>query len=130
MTLPRRPLTLTVLSAPLAICRFASAEPIPEWTASARTFLSIARTPTELSIIADDALIPDNVAARRGYRALRVEGPLPFEVVGIVASFVAPLAAAGVPIIPIATYDTDYLLVHADDLARAVTARSWRRDIA
>ena len=84
--------------------------------------MSISRTPAELSIVADDAVIPEGVAARRGYRALRVEGPLTFDVVGIVAAFAAPLAAAGVPIFPIATFDTDYVLVHGDDLARAVAA--------
>src|SRR5512133_827693 len=118
----RRSLTLTVLSAPLALCRLAPVEPIPAWTASARTFLTISRTPDELSIVADDEVVPEHVAARRGYRVLRVEGPLPLELVGIIAALAAPLADASVPIFPIATYDTDYLLVHQEDLARAIGA--------
>jgi hypothetical protein len=115
-------LTLTVLAAPLALCRFAPSDAIPEWTSSARTFLTISRTPGELSIVADEAVVPASVSAHRGYRALRVEGPLPLELVGIAAAIAGTLAAAEVPIIPIGTYDTDYVLVHQDVLARAVAA--------
>ena len=115
-------LTLTVLTAPLALCRLAPSSAIPEWTAHARTFLTISRTPSELSIVADEAVVPASIDAHRGYRAFRVEGPLPLELVGIAAAIAGALAAANVPIIPIGTYDTDYVLVHKDVLARAVSA--------
>jgi uncharacterized protein len=113
-------LSLTLLTAPLALCRFAATDAIPEWTSSARTFLSISRTPTELSIIADDAAVPASVEAQRGYRALRVNGPLPLDLIGIFARLAGPLASADVPIFPIATYDTDYVLVAEQWLAKAV----------
>jgi uncharacterized protein len=113
-------LSLTVLAAPLALCRFAPADPIPAWTASARTFLTISRTPTELSIVADEVAIPKALSAQRGYRAVRVEGPLPLTLIGIFAALASPLAAANIAIFPIATYDTDYLLIHEDVLSRAV----------
>ncbi|MDQ2768557.1 MAG: ACT domain-containing protein, partial [Gemmatimonadota bacterium] len=126
--MPSRPsaspldLTLTVLTAPLALCRFSATEPIPGWTALTRAFLTISRTPAELSIVADEAVVPASVQAHRGYRALRVEGPLPLELVGIAAAIAGVLAAASVPIIPIGTYDTDYVLVQGDVLSRAVAA--------
>ena len=63
-----------------------------------------------------------NVDAQRGYRALRVEGPLPLDLIGIFAAIAAPLAAAQVPIFPIATYDTDYVLVADSHFERAVRA--------
>jgi hypothetical protein len=115
-------LTLTVLTAPLALCRFAAGDAIPEWTAAARAFLTISRTPSELSIVADEAVVPVAVSAHRGYRALRVEGPLPLELVGIAAAIASALVAAEVPLIPIGTYDTDYVLVHQDVLSRAIAA--------
>jgi hypothetical protein len=62
------------------------------------------------------------VSAHRGYRALRVEGPLPLELVGIAAAIAGALAAAEVPIIPIGTYDTDYVLVRQEVLSRAIAA--------
>jgi hypothetical protein len=115
-------LPLHALPAPLALCRLSSSDAIPEWTARARTFLTISRTPTELSIIADQSAVPVDVDAQRGYRALRVEGPLPLDLIGIFAAIAAPLAAANVPIFPIATYDTDYVLVAESHLERAVRA--------
>jgi uncharacterized protein len=117
--LPNYP-SLTVLVAPLALCRLAPTDAIPAWTASSRTFLTISRTPTELSVVADEAAVPADILAARGYRALRVDGPLSLELIGIVASIATPLAAAKVPIFPIATYDTDYVLVHQGALSRAI----------
>jgi uncharacterized protein len=115
------PLTLTVLEAPLALCRLSPSNPIPEWTTHARTFLSISRTPTELSIVADESAVPAQLDAQRGYRALRVEGPLPLDLIGIFAPIASSLAAAKIPIFPIATFDTDYVLVASEFLERAIT---------
>jgi len=88
----------------------------------ARTFLTITRTPTELSIVSDERAVPPAVRAERDFRALRIEGPLPLHLVGVVAALATPLAEAGVPIFPIATYDTDYVLIREADVARAVSA--------
>lgn len=115
-------LPLTALTAPLALCRLSASDEIPEWTARARTFLTISRTPTELSIVADESAVPADVEAQRGYRALRVEGPLPLDLIGIFAALSVPLAASNVPIFPIATYDTDYVLVAESHFERAVSA--------
>jgi hypothetical protein len=113
-------LPLTLLSEPLAICRLAADAPIPAWIRDARQFLSLSRSPEELSIVADERAVPGGLEARRGYRALRVDGPLPLDLVGIVAALAAPLAAAHIPIFPVATYDTDYLLVFGEQLERAI----------
>lgn len=115
-------LSITVLPAPLAICRRSAGAPVPTWTERGTSFLSVSRTPTELSIVADEAAVPPLEAAVRGYRALRVEGPLSLDLVGVIASIAVPLAAAGVPLFPIATHDTDYILVPGPALARAVAA--------
>jgi hypothetical protein len=120
--MPPLHLTLMVLSAPLALCRLDAGDAIPEWTSRTRTFLTISRTPAELSIVADEDVVPRELTAHRGYRALRVEGPLALDLVGIAANIAGALASANVPIIPIGTYDTDYVLVHADLLETAVAA--------
>ena len=113
-------LRLTLLAEPVALCRSESGKAIPQWTAMARAFLTISRTPTELSIVADESVVPADVDAQRGYRVLRVEGPLPLDLVGVFAALASPLAEAGVPIFPIATYDTDYLLVAGAMISQAV----------
>ena len=114
-------LSLVVMLAPLALVRLAAEEVVPGWAAQAQSFLSITRTPYELSIVVDERAVPPHVQAARKYRALRVEGPLPLELVGVLAAVAGPLAAAGVPIFAIATFDTDYILVRQGVLAHAVT---------
>jgi len=104
-----------------AVCRLDSHEPIPDW-ADGDGFVSITRTPAELSIVCPESRVPDGVRAERGYRCLGVEGPLPFELTGVAASLTAPLAAAGISLLLIATYDTDYLLVREELLDRAIDA--------
>jgi uncharacterized protein len=48
--------------------------------------------------------------------------PLPLDLIGILASIADPLAQAGLSIFAISTYDTDYVLVKAKDLAAAIRA--------
>ena len=42
--------------------------------------------------------------------------------VGVLAGTVAPLAAAGVSVFVVSTFDTDYVLVKDDAFARAIDA--------
>ena len=111
-------LTLTVLTAPLAVCRLAPGEPLPAW-ALLGEFFSVTRTTDELSIVCPQALVPAQVQAERGWRALKVAGPLDFALTGILASLAGALAKAGISIFAISTYDTDYVLVKAETLERA-----------
>ena len=104
-----------------AICRLEAAAGLPSWAASG-LFSSITRTPEELSIICEAARVPVEVKAEKGYCALQVVGPLDFEAVGIMESFLAPLAKARIPIFAVSTYDTDWILVHEKHLERAVSA--------
>lgn len=112
-------LRLDLLAAPLALIRMAPDDAVPAWTNAARHFLTITRTPSELSIVSDAAVVPASVAAERGYRAFRVEGPIPLHVVGVAAALVTPLAQAKIPVFLVATYDTDYLLIRGEDLSHA-----------
>ena len=101
-----------------AICRLSADAPTPLW-ATRGTFSSITRTARELSIAcaADDA--PADVQAERGYRGFAVRGPLDFNMVGVIAALSTALAAAGLSIFVVSTYDTDYPFVRAADLDRA-----------
>jgi hypothetical protein len=116
-----RPLTLAVLPEPLAICRLAPDAPIPAW-ATQRAFFAVTRTGDELSVVCRAAQVPSDIVADRQWRALKLLGPFELSLVGILLSVAAPLAGAGVTIFPIATYDTDYLLVRQDQLTLAIQA--------
>jgi uncharacterized protein len=113
-------LTVRILPETLAICQLPAAAPIPAW-ATADPFFSISRTADELSIVCPEAHVPASVDASRGWRALKLQGPFDFEQVGILLRVAEPLAAAGISILPIGTYETDYLLVQEAALATAVT---------
>ena len=113
---------LQVLDETLALARLAADAPVPAWVAG-RDFLAVVRTPRELSIVCrDDAVPATHAEVERGFRALAVVGTLDFALTGIVASLAMPLAAAGISIFGISTYDTDHILVRAERLEDAKRA--------
>jgi hypothetical protein len=115
-------LPLEVLVDTLAVCRLPADAPLPRWADGPSRFLTVSRTSEELSITAVQASVPPEVRCERDYRALRVKGPLPLDLIGVLAAIADPLAAAGLSIFAISTFDTDYVLVKARDLEPAVTA--------
>lgn len=114
------PLRLELTPGELAVSRLAPDAPVPAWAAG--PFWSVTRTPAELSVVCPAEAVPAEVTAERGWRSFRVAGPLDFALVGILARLTAPLAAEGISIFALSTYDTDYLLVRAADVARAAAA--------
>jgi len=85
-------------------------------------FFSVTRTPAELSAVCDAAAVPSGVKAEAPWSMLAVRGPLDFNITGVLAGLATPLAAAGISIFAISTYDTDYVLVRNDDSDRAERA--------
>jgi hypothetical protein len=110
---------LSILETPLAVCQIPPDSPTPGWIFGL-PFFSITHTSSELSLVAPEASIPPDWKAERGWKGLKVEGPLDFGLTGILASLAVPLAEAGISIFAISTYDTDILLVKADQLEKAV----------
>jgi hypothetical protein len=115
-------LQLEVLADTLAVCRLPADAPVPLWAAGPSRFLTVSRTSEELSITAVQASVPPDLRCERDYRALRVKGPLPLNLIGVLAAIADPLAAAGLSIFAISTFDTDYVLVKARDLEPALAA--------
>jgi hypothetical protein len=102
----------------LAIVRLGGGEPMPSWARG--SFVSTTRSHGELSIVCGEGHVPEHIAAVRGWRCLRADGPFPLDTVGVAASFVAPLAEAGISVFLIATHDTDYLLLDGAQLVHAL----------
>jgi hypothetical protein len=116
---------LTLIAAPavrMAVCRLPPGAPLPAWALAGSGFASITRTADELSIVCTETLVPAGVQAESGFRVLKVQGPLPFEATGIIARLAAVLAAAGISMLALGTYDTDYLLVRESRLDAAIAA--------
>ena len=116
----RPTLPLVVMAGPVAVCRLPADAAVPGWATGPSRFLTISRTADELSITAVQASVPSELRCERDYRPIRVQGPLPLNLVGILASIANPLAEAGISIFAISTYDTDYILVKAATLDSAV----------
>jgi hypothetical protein len=121
MTRPRPTLDLTLLPEALAVCRLPAGAPSPAWL-EGEAFASVTRTPAETSVVCRSAVVPEGVRAEPGWRALRVAGPLDFALTGILLSLLAPLAAAGVAVFALSTFDTDYVLVREAALDEALAA--------
>lgn len=118
---PRALLTLTLLPERYAICRLNASDEVPAWSGMGQ-FVSVSRTADELSIVCLEASVPAGITHASGWRVMRCEGPLDFALPGIMASLAEPLADAGVPIFPIATHDTDYILIKESHLETAINA--------
>jgi hypothetical protein len=111
-------LELCILPQRFAVCRLDAGDAIPDWLMEV-DFWSVTRTSEELSIVLPEAGVPTNWKSEKGWRCLKVLGPLDFGLTGILVSLASPLAEAGISIFAISTYDTDYVLVRDHDLEEA-----------
>jgi hypothetical protein len=108
----------------MVVARLAPGADVPEWAESA-SILSITATAAETSIVCAGRSVPRKVPRHGPYTAFAVAGTLEPTLVGVLAALLQPLAEAGIPVMTISTYDTDWVLVpidRADDAAEA-----WRR---
>lgn len=113
--------SLQLLPENLAICRLKPDSQVPDWIMQS-SFYSVTRTLDEVSVVCPEEFVPEGTEAERGWKVLRVEGPLAFSMTGVLACLTAPLAQAGISIFVLSTYDTDYLLVRDGDVASAIVA--------
>jgi hypothetical protein len=112
---------LLLLDDLLSVCRLPADAPVPDW-AQGQALLALIRTPEELTIVCPEHFVPPGVILEPGWRALKVEGPLDFEQVGVLASLAAPLAEAGVSIFAVSTYSTDFILIKQSQVDLALAA--------
>ena len=117
-----KPQVFSVLPDEWAVARLAADAPVPAWAAAPAPFASVTRTSAELSIVAPAAAVPAGVRAEGGWTVLRLQGPFAFDQTGILASFAAPLAEAGIGIFALSTFDTDYVLVRTVQRTGALAA--------
>ena len=104
-----------------AVCRLDPDTPAPTWGMQGR-FWSATRTQAELSVVCAQEQVPPGVTAARDWVLYEVAGPFDFGVTGVLAALSGALAGAGVALLALATYDTDYLLVKADQADAAEAA--------
>jgi hypothetical protein len=121
--LPGEERVLRLLDGELAILRLPPDATIPSWLSfSAEPLVSVTRTAHELSIICPAGEVPASLPCESGWRAFTVEGKLEFSAVGVLSAILNPLAEAGISILSISTFDTDYILVRVAMLEAARAA--------
>jgi len=115
-------LTLELFPKKYLVCRFSPETQAANIWLPMEGFWSLTRTPDEVSLVMEEGnVLPARAVVEEDWRMFRVAGKLEFELVGILAELSSVLAVADVSIFVISTYDTDYLLVKADQLIEALT---------
>jgi hypothetical protein len=87
-----------------------------------RRFAAFFRTNDEVTIVCPTELVPSNAKSEHGFVPSELIGPFEFGFTGILTQVAYPLAAAGVSIVPLSTFNTDYVLIKADRRQKAMEA--------
>jgi hypothetical protein len=116
-------LTMKLLNEKYSVCQLDNFHAIPTWALQG-DFFSITKTEDELSIVCLEKNIPADIKCEKDWRILKVEGPLDFSLVGILASISNLMAEAQISIFALSTYDTDYILVKENNIEAAINTLS------
>lgn len=103
-----------------SVCRLppgASVTPDPD-----AGFFSLTFTVAETSIVCPAGKEPEGALIEPDWKILALEGPIPFATTGVAAELTRSLAARGISVFVISTFDTDYVLVGAARAADATAA--------
>ncbi|KGN34537.1 amino acid-binding protein [Knoellia sinensis KCTC 19936] len=118
------PLHLMTHPEPLVIARLDSGEE-PSWEWSRGPFASLTRSADETSIVCLEDVVPVGVTTEGPFLGVEVAGPLAFEAVGVMAEILTPLVPAGISVLAMSTFDTDWVLVPAAEITTAMEV--WRK---
>ncbi|MFM2308247.1 MAG: hypothetical protein RLY87_367 [Chloroflexota bacterium] len=113
LTLKRLPETYAIWQLPAS----AAVPPLP-----AGVFAAVLRSDTEVSGVCPLSDVPVGATSDPGWWCLQFIGPFDLALTGIMVQIAVPLAQAQVPIFTLATYNTDYILVHHTRYADASAA--------
>ena len=111
-------LVLSVLSETLTIHKLSADFLIPEEILKSN-YYSVSKTENELSVVCSELIEVQSVQNSKGWKCIKVKGPLDFNLTGILAGISDILAQANISIFAISTFDTDYILVRSQDLSSA-----------
>ena len=116
---------LVIHSRPVAVVRLPPDAPDPVW-AVGEPLAGVTRTATETSVICPTMALPDDLPGpvQGPFVPVVVDGVLEFSQVGVMVALLKPLADAGIPVLTVGTYDTDWVLLEAASVPTA--AAVWR----
>ncbi len=113
-------------SGEFAVLRLPVGAEVPPPAAEDQGLEAVVRTPDETSVLRNwsDPLVVSTEASRCAgpFLAWSIPGVLDFQLVGVLAGFIEPLRDAGIPVLAISTFETDWILVDATRAAAAESA--------
>ena len=96
----------------------------PEYVINENTltnnFISITRTKDELSIIAQEKKLNGFLEIENGWKILKINGILNFNLVGILSKISTILANEKISIFVMSTFNTDYIMVKEKNKKNAI----------
>lgn len=110
---------LEILNNKLKVVKLNTNETVPEIVFKQR-FYSITKTSEELSIVVDEDINIQSDIVEYNWRAIKIVGTLDFSLIGILSRISTILAQAQISIFAISTYNTDYILLKANKLEKAI----------
>ena len=114
-------MTLQTLPFELTICKVADISSVD----LSSGFFFIGRTDEEISLVCETSFVPSSATARDdGWKGFRIAGELDFSLVGILSKISSILAENKIGIFAVSTYNTDYILVKAENFERALEVLS------
>ena len=85
-----------------------------------REFYFIGKTDEEISLVCRTEDTPAATTARDdGWKCFRIQGVLDFSLIGILSKISGILADNSIGIFAVSTYNTDYILVKAENFSKA-----------
>ena len=113
-------LVLSVLSETFTIHKLSPDVSIPEEILKSN-YYSVSKTENELSLVCSEVIEVQSLQSSKGWKCIKVKGPLDFNLTGILAGISDILTQRNISIFAISTFDTDYILVRTHDLSSATT---------
>ena len=84
-------------------------------------FCFVGKTDEELSLVCITENVPENTTEREdGWKGFRIQGVLDFSLIGILSKISGILADNKIGIFAVSTYNTDYVLMKAENFDRAM----------
>jgi hypothetical protein len=115
------PLEVRFHDTALSICQLPQGSDAPTGILR-HPFSAFFRTHDEVTLICPTGLVPHGVKAEHGFIPFGLLGSFDFGLTGILTQVANPLAGAGVSIVALSTFDTDYVLIKAEQRTKAIDA--------
>ena len=110
-------ITIEALEVRFSICK------VSDYTGVSieQPFVFTGCTDEEKSLVCPEEMVPENVIERDdGWQAFRIRGQLDFSLTGILAGIAGVLADKKIGIFAVSTFNTDYMLVKAYNMDKAL----------